>query len=103
MKCVYCCNEIKEGEFAREHVPPKSFFKKGISSLITIPACRGCNNKKSSDDEFVLNIFSMSDLISINPEHQFHIDKVLRAVKRPQKVGFMNDVLSSAHTAITPE
>ncbi|ASG01710.1 hypothetical protein CEG15_16335 [Vibrio anguillarum] len=61
MKCVYCCNEIKEEEFAREHVPPKSFFKKGTSSLITIPACRACNNKKSSDDEFVLNILSMSD------------------------------------------
>ena len=103
MKCVYCCNEIKEEEFAREHVPPKSFFKKGTSSLITIPACRACNNKKSSDDEFVLNILSMSDLISINPQHQSHIDKMLQAVKRPQKVGFIKEVMSSTHTAITPE
>ncbi|MET2898550.1 HNH endonuclease [Vibrio rotiferianus] len=93
MKCVYCCNETKEEEFARAHVPPKSFFKKGTSSQITIPACRACNNKKSSDDELVLNILSMSNLISINPQHQFHIDKMLRAVKRPQKEGFIKALL----------
>lgn len=103
MKCVYCCKEIGEGEFAREHIPPKSFFKRGTPNLITIPACRNCNNKKSSDDELVLNIFCMSDLISINPAHQIHIDKMIRAIKRPQKEGFVKDILESVHTVVTPD
>ncbi|ELE7134575.1 hypothetical protein RB977_004061 [Vibrio harveyi] len=103
MKCVYCCNEIEEGEFAREHVPPKSFFKKGTSNLITIPACRECNNKKSSDDELVRNIFAMSDLIAINPDHQFFMDKTLKAIKRPQKAQFVESVIASSHEVLTED
>lgn len=49
--CVIC--GVRPAETV-DHVPPKCFFK-GVANaqLRTVPACRGCNNGASSDDEDV--------------------------------------------------
>jgi hypothetical protein len=49
--CVICGVAPAE---TMDHVPPKGLFR-GVSNaqLRTVPACRGCNNGASSDDEDV--------------------------------------------------
>lgn len=51
-ECAYC------GEPATtvDHVPPKRLFSPPLpSNLITVPACRKCNNGASNDDEIFRN------------------------------------------------
>jgi len=40
----------------REHVPPRSFFPKGVGhqELLTVPSCPKHNTAKSNDDQYVL-------------------------------------------------
>lgn len=49
--CVICGTTTAE---TMDHVPPKGLFK-GVANaqLRTVPACHGCNNGASSDDEDV--------------------------------------------------
>lgn len=54
--CVICG---KQPATTRDHVPPKSFFLGLRIDRITVPACRGCNNSASSDDEDMRFFLSM--------------------------------------------
>ncbi|WFF42122.1 hypothetical protein EVC62_11745 [Salinicola endophyticus] len=53
MKCYYqgCQNK----GITKEHIPPKSFFPKGEKEqLLTVKSCEIHNNKKSTDDQYIL-------------------------------------------------
>lgn len=49
-RCVYCANLAD----SREHLPPRIFIDKAITKEWNIvPACRGCNNDFSQNEQFV--------------------------------------------------
>lgn len=53
MQCYYqgCTNKGT----TKEHIPPKSFFPEGEKEqLLTVKSCPIHNNKKSTDDQYVL-------------------------------------------------
>jgi hypothetical protein len=53
MKCYFQGCE-KKG-ITKEHIPPRSFFPEGENEqLLTIKSCEIHNNKKSTDDQYVL-------------------------------------------------
>jgi len=44
---------LREASTSDDHIPPKTIFgDKKPSDLITVPACEGCNNGCSLDDEY---------------------------------------------------
>jgi len=48
--CIYCGCASE----TREHIPPKIFLDKPHSEdLPVVPSCYSCNNKKSSDEEYL--------------------------------------------------
>src|SRR5712692_1699526 len=55
-RCAYC----DEPATTRDHVPPKNLFTPPLpGNLITVPACDGCNNGASEDDEVFRNELSI--------------------------------------------
>lgn len=83
MKC-YLCNQDATSV---EHSPPKSFFPTDKRvNLITVPSCSFHNEDISADDEYVLNIISMS--LGNNPTWVSHFtDKGIRSLSR--SIGLM--------------
>ena len=44
-----------------DHIPPKSLFPKDFQYKgVKVPACKGCNNATSKDDEYLRDCFSMT-------------------------------------------
>lgn len=63
--CLYC----KETATTKDHVPPKSLLEKPFpNNLLTIPACKRCNQSFSLDEEYFLNVLceisSNTDLLA---------------------------------------
>lgn len=49
--CVYC--GPSESQLTRDHIPPQSIFPKPKpANLVTVPACRACNDAFKLDDEY---------------------------------------------------
>lgn len=84
----YMCDELAT---TKEHVPPKCLFPEAKDiqdktknyriELITVPSCPKHNNDKSNDDEYLLNILSMS-IFSTGIGANQYWTKVQRAWKR---------------------
>ncbi|MGB3366128.1 MAG: HNH endonuclease [Acidaminobacteraceae bacterium] len=89
-KCVYCGSK---DNLTKEHIPPKSIFSKPRpSNLITVPACKSCNNGLSEMDEyfrFFLTIEYMSGSTTYANENS---DKVMRGLNRPEKSTFVKQL-----------
>lgn len=53
MKCYY--QGCTRKGITKEHIPPRSFFPKGENEqLLTVKSCEIHNNKKATDDQYVL-------------------------------------------------
>jgi hypothetical protein len=91
--CAFCRNTF-DG-LTRDHVPSRGLFGDNLpSNLITVPACKKCNNNTSKDDEYFRLLaleFHASDL----PSAQQVNDSVLRSFKRPQAKRFRESVYST--------
>jgi hypothetical protein len=58
-QCVYCGSL---SNITQDHIPPKSFFPKPRpSNLITVPACKKCNQGYGKDEELFLATFMFTD------------------------------------------
>ena len=51
MCCTYCGGRAQ----TRDHVPPKSIFLKPLPGMITVPACRRCNQEWSRAEQYFLD------------------------------------------------
>ena len=89
--CVYCG---KNGLFTDDHIPPKNLFGEPRPNyLITVPACADCNSSFSKDDEyFRLSITIREDIFD---KTQDIYPKVIRSLKKPKKIGFRKNFLST--------
>jgi hypothetical protein len=96
MKCIYCFTELNSASNNPDHVPPKSLFKPGCYHLITVPCCKKCNHAKGLDDEYAKQVLVMGNLIEYRPEFHSLIDSSLRALEKPNKIGFRHLMLDGA-------
>ena len=90
--CVIC--GIR-GATARDHVPPKGFFKGSKdAALVTAPACAPCNNGASSNDEHMRIYMSMQVGKQTPESSRLSEHGARRSVKR--KTALRNQVLGTA-------
>jgi hypothetical protein len=60
--CAYCGAALNEANKTRDHIPPKSFFtvsERRQFQMITVPACRKCNNDCSVKDENATHVLNL--------------------------------------------
>lgn len=92
--CIYCG---KKGKMTKEHVPPKGLFPKPRpSNLITVPACKECNNSKSIDDEYIKMLFNIDYRTFLNPQVRNNYGSVIKSIKLHQKRGEVKKLIKSA-------
>ncbi len=53
--CIYCGAPDPTN---RDHVPPRCLFSKPPTDAITVPSCRGCNERHGKNDERVRNLLT---------------------------------------------
>jgi hypothetical protein len=83
--CVYCG---AFGTIHMDHVPPKNLFEaQAQSQLLTVPACRSCNNSASKDDEYFLVVMALRSDATLRPEHPNLWQKALRLLRRDRAAG----------------
>lgn len=86
-KCVYCGSEAD----TKEHIPPKGIYPKGHrDNLITVPACKKCNNDFSKDDEYFKVKLFLRKKVGEDNRTQSHIDSMLNGLKRNENFRFLN-------------
>lgn len=81
VRCVYCDTDIAD---TRDHVIPRCLFVPPYpASLITVPACRECNERKAIDDSFFRDYLTLDFAGSTSPAAETLLHgKVRRAVAR---------------------
>lgn len=60
--CVYCGMVLDSKNRTRDHIPPKCFFtqsERKRMQLITVPACKTCNNCNNVQDENAKHMLSL--------------------------------------------
>ena len=89
--CVLCAERPAT---SRDHVPPRGFFKGLQANFITVPACAGCNQGASSDDEDMRFFVSMQVGKQAPGAASLWNDGALKSVKR--KTSLRRQVTSTA-------
>src|SRR5438105_15027083 len=84
IECAYC----PQPATTRDHLPPECMFTPPLRiDLVTVPACKTCNNGASADDEAFRNEFSIlsgSFGESANAAERLRIS--LRSIRRNRRV-----------------
>jgi hypothetical protein len=90
--CTYCGS----GEnLTDDHVPPKNVFPKPRpSDLVTVPACKKCNEDISEDEEYFRLKLCLSEQVGNSPDARKNREVILRSLKRPEATGFKQSFLS---------
>ncbi len=67
--CTFCG---LKGYVTDDHVPPRCLFSRPRpNNLVTVPACKDCNTRKSSkDDEYFRLTFGMDEKSIGNPDRE---------------------------------
>lgn len=80
--CVHCARWIGEVESNRDHVPSRSLLRKPYpENLPTVPVCKSCNERFSSDEEYLAAFLGCVLTGSTDPEHQANT-RVQRILER---------------------
>ena len=74
-------------------------------NLITVPACRTCNQSFQKDDEYTRTLLSIDVRASKNPSAQSNLPAVLRSLQRPDARGFVEYLASQTNqsTILSPD
>ena len=88
--CVYCG---KYKVLTSDHIPPKNLFPKPRpNNLITVHACKNCNEGASKDDEYFRLMLSMKDDVYTQPGVEQLWQTSYRGLKRPTKQGMVRSL-----------
>jgi hypothetical protein len=91
--CTYCGRPAD----TVDHVPPKLLLRRPYPpNLRTVPACQNCNRGFQKDDEYVRTVLSLDTKASDNSVAKANLPAVLRALKRPESVGFRQHIAKRA-------
>ncbi|HLC41441.1 MAG TPA: hypothetical protein VJO34_07405 [Methylomirabilota bacterium] len=88
--CTYC---DQPGD-TDDHVPPKLLFAKPRPRLITVPACKACNQGASLDDEYLRLVLVLEDQAARHSEAQRVREAVMRSIEKPTKLAFRKALFS---------
>jgi hypothetical protein len=95
--CVYCRTE---NDLTVDHVPPKLLLARPYPpNLITVPACRPCNQSFQKDDEYTRTMLCIDVRAAKNPTAQSNLPSVLRSLKRPDARSFAEYLARSAESS----
>jgi len=89
--CTYC-NRVAT---TRDHIPPKLLFSPPRpSNLATVPACEACNQSFATDDEYARMVLIFHHGAGGHPTIEEHVERLMRALKRPQSAGLKKAFLT---------
>lgn len=89
--CLYC-GGVADSE---DHIPPKGLWKGNRpNNLITVPACRQCNQAASGDDEFFRDSLVMMADTSPGTAAAGAMDAMMRAFALPAKQKYKQQMVS---------
>ncbi|MBO0698344.1 MAG: hypothetical protein J2P46_08125 [Zavarzinella sp.] len=97
--CVYCGSPAD----TVDHVPPKAIVPEPArNSIITVPACRACNNRFSKDDGYLM-LLAMADESGASKDSAHVAGKVIRWTQKPNKKGQLTSLMKGlrSHTILT--
>jgi hypothetical protein len=81
--CIYCGKPAD----TVDHIPPKALVPAPArNNIITVPACRACNNGFSKDDEFLMGL-SVLDGAQFTQDAGEVSERVVRWLEKPHKKG----------------
>jgi hypothetical protein len=91
--CAYCGSKDPK---TMDHIPPRGLFPKPWpDDLVTLPCCESCRSGQSDDDEYFRAVILTSETIGDDPRIEGPMAANVRALQKPQKVGFKHMVLNS--------
>lgn len=97
-RCIYCGTD---NDLTVDHVPPKLLLARPYRpSLITVPACRTCNQSFQKDDEYTRTMLCIDVRASKNTVAQSNLPAVLRSLQRPTAKGFAEYLTKQAESSI---
>ena len=93
-ECAYCGQTM---ETTRDHIIPLCLFEQPYpNNLITVPACRQCNNAKSRDDDFLRDLLTSDIYGNTHPIAQrIYQNKMLSSVRQGSS-SMAKDVIENA-------
>lgn len=90
--CTYCGSREN---LTDDHVPPKNVFPKPRpSDLVTVPACKKCNEDISEDEEYFRLKLCLSEQVGNSPDARKNREVILRSLERHEATGFKKSFLS---------
>lgn len=93
MQCTYC--RVREAE-TRDHVPPDCLFPvPRPDNLITVPACRICNERFGRDDEYFHQCLMTAENLETVPTTEEPRERARRGLARPQAQGLLRKIVLS--------
>jgi hypothetical protein len=85
--CIYCG---ATDNITDDHVPPKCLFERPLpSNLVTVPACRSCNEQLGLDDEYFKTAMVFRWDADVHPVAVARRGSAMRAMARDQARGFL--------------
>ena len=78
--CIYCG---KTGKITKDHVPPRAVFLGSVrGDLISVDACRRCNNSAAKDDEHFRNVvLNIDDVLDHSDARCLFESKIERSIR----------------------
>jgi hypothetical protein len=96
-KCVYCGSAKN---ITVDHVPPKLLLMRPYPpNIITVPACRTCNQSFQKDDEYARVVLTIDVRASRNTAAQSNLPAVLRSLQRPDARGFLEYLMKQSSSS----
>jgi hypothetical protein len=84
--CTYC---EKQKKLTVDHVPPKVLLVKPYpANLLTVPACRDCNESFMKDDEYTRTVIALDVRAAKNSVAKEKLPAVIRSLQRTDAKGF---------------
>jgi len=92
--CAYC-RQLKKATV--DHVPPKLLLEQPFPpNLLTVPACRDCNEGFKADDEYTRTVIGLDVRASKNATAQSNLPAIIRSLQRPDARGFAEYIVSQS-------
>ena len=93
-RCIYCG---ADEDLTVDHVPPKLLLMRPYPpNLITVPACRTCNQSFQKNDEYLRATLSPDLRVTRNLAAQSNLDAVWRSLRKPEARDFAEYLGSKA-------
>ncbi len=90
--CVYCGGLAEDWD----HVPPQCLFaKKNRRNLIEVPSCKQCNNSRSDDDTYLLQMLTMREDTASFPDAKEGRARLLRGMQDPSRRKFLQATVAN--------